>query len=57
VEREQRSTNSPSLLNEEPIRTGMRVLFWQLLLCLSVALLGSLAFRSGRFDGFPYSWF
>jgi len=35
----------------------MRVLFWQLLLSLSVALLGSLVFLSGRFDAFPYAWF
>ncbi len=57
MESERRSTSSLSLLNEEPIRAGMRVLFWQLLLSLSVALLGSLVFLSGRFDAFPYAWF
>lgn len=39
------------------LRRGMRILAWLLVFSLLVALAGSLAFESGRFDAFPSSWF
>jgi len=36
---------------------GMRILFWLLVFCLAVSLVGSLVFLAGRFSGFPYAWF
>lgn len=67
MERERRSTrflNSgvPSeqdgaTLREERISKGMEILFWQLVLSLIVAFIGSVAFLSRRFDDFPYAWF
>jgi len=39
------------------ISRGMRILFWQLVVCLAISLVGSLVFLTGRFSGFPYAWF
>jgi hypothetical protein len=34
-----------------------RVLFWMMAVATAIAGVGSILFRAGRFDQFPYAWF
>jgi hypothetical protein len=42
---------------DEQIARGMQIVRWQLIVYLTLAVIGSLAFLSGRFGDFPYASF
>ena len=44
-------------LDSESVRRGFRALGIMMALALLVSLAASIAFATGRFDDYPYSWF
>ena len=44
-------------LDAEAVRSGVRALAVVMALALLVSVAASIAFATGRFDDYPYSWF